>query len=183
MSLPPDILRKRLRNELVNARKALKAHTVEVVGDPSRFPVMVKVTLSDVPGPELVDGKVAHRTDHIFLMEISEDYPYQKPLVIWGTPIFHPNIMVPEDGGFVCTKLLDDWSFDSNLLLFIKGIEVLLSSPNPSAPYGTDSCTRAAELFNRQPYIPPGGALPEGPAKKKPLIALRSSPRIVQRKG
>ena len=183
MPLPRDILRKRVRNELDNARTALKDHTIEVVGDQSKFPVTVKVTLRGIPGPELVDGKVVHRTEHIFLMEISEDYPYQKPLVIWGTPIFHPNIMVPEDGGFVCTRLLDDWSFDSNLLLFIKGIEVLLSSPNPSGPYGTDSCTRAAELFNRQPYVPPGGALPDGPRSKKPLITLRPSPRIVDRKG
>ena len=183
MPLPPDLLKKRVRNELDNARKGLKEHSVEVVGDPARFPVMVKVTLRGVPGPELVDGKVVHRTEHIFLLEISEDYPYQKPLVIWGTPIFHPNIMVPDDGGFVCTRLLDDWSFDSNLLLFIKGIEVLLSSPNPSSPYGTDSCTRAAEIFNRQPYVPPGGSLASGPAAKKPLISLRQSPRIVERKG
>jgi ubiquitin-protein ligase len=101
-------------------------------------------------------------------MEISEDYPYQKPLVIWATPIFHPNIMVPEDGGFVCTKLLENWGFDSNLLLFIKGIEALLSNPNPTSPYGTESCTRAAELFNRQPYVPPGGAPP--PKRKLPRI-------------
>jgi hypothetical protein len=182
MPLPADLLRKRVRNELDNARSGLANHKIVVVGDFSKFPIMIKVGLKEVPGPDMVDGKVVHRLDHIFLMEISEDYPYKKPLVIWGTPIFHPNIMVPDDGGFVCTKLLDDWSFDSNLLLFIKGIEVLLSAPNPSSPYGTDSCTRAAELFNRQPYVPPGGALQKGPVAKKPFILLRSSPRIVQRK-
>jgi hypothetical protein len=182
MPLPADLLRKRVRNELDNARTGLADHRIEVLGDLSKFPIMIKVTLKGVPGPDMVEGKVVHRTDHIFLMEISEEYPYKKPLVIWGTPIFHPNIMVPDDGGFVCTKLLDDWNFDSNLLLFIKGIEVLLSYPNPTSPYGTDSCTRAAELFNREPYMPPGGALQKGPAAKKPLLSLRSSPRIVQRK-
>lgn len=183
MPLPQDILRKRVRNELENARKALKEHAIEVVGDPRHFPITVKVTLQGVPGPDVAEGKVVHRTAHIFLMEISEDYPYQKPLVIWGTPIFHPNIMLPEDGGFVCTRLLDDWSFDSNLLTFIKGIEVLLSSPNPSSPYGTDSCTRAAERFNREPYVPPGGPVNAGPVAKKPLISLRPHPKIVERKG
>jgi len=181
MPLPPDLLRKRVRNEIENARRALRGHTIELVGNPARFPITLKVTLGDVPGPDMVDGKVVHRMGHIFLMEVSEDYPYQKPLVIWGTPIFHPNIMLPDDGGFVCTKLLDDWTFDSNLLLFIKGIEVLLASPNPSSPYGTDSCTRAAELFNREPYIPPGGTLPtklEG--AKRPLLGRRT-PRIVKK--
>ena len=182
MPLPADLLRKRVRNELDNARSGLSDHKIEVVGDLTKFPITIKVTLKGVPGPDMVEGKVVHRYDHLFLMEISEDYPYKKPLVIWGTPIFHPNIMVPDDGGFVCTKLLDDWSFGSNLLLFIKGIEVLLSAPNPNSPYGTDSCTRAAELFNRQPYVPPGGALQKGPVAKKPIISLRSSPRIVQEK-
>jgi len=183
MPLPPDLLRKRVRNEIENARRDLREHKVEVMGDQKAFPLMVKVTIYGIPGPDIVDGKVVHRTEHIFLMEISEDYPYKKPLVIWGSPIFHPNIMLPEDGGFVCTKLLDDWSFDSNLLLFIKGIEVLVSSPNPSSPYGTDSCTRAAQIFNREPYIPPGGAImSNAPAKKRPLLLGKSKPKVITRK-
>ncbi|MCK4445336.1 MAG: hypothetical protein KAW09_12380, partial [Thermoplasmata archaeon] len=66
-----------------------------------------------------------------------------------------PNIMLPDDGGYVCTRLLDDWSFSSNLLMFIKGLETLLTSPNPGNPYGSDSCTRAAEFFNTHEYKPP----------------------------
>jgi ubiquitin-protein ligase len=64
------------------------------------------------------------------------------------TPIFHPNIMMPEDGGYVCTKLLEDWSFNSTMISFIKGVESLVTTPNPSSPFGTDSCTAAAEYFN-----------------------------------
>ena len=168
MPLPIDILRRRIRNEIELCRKRLVRHTVEIIGDQERFPVTLKVCLKAVPGPDMVDGSLVHRIDHVFVMEISEDYPYQKPLVIWATPIFHPNIMVPEDGGFVCTKLLENWGFDSNLLLFIKGIEALLSNPNPMSPYGTESCTRAAELFNRRPYVPPGGAPP--PKRALPRI-------------
>jgi ubiquitin-protein ligase len=58
--------------------------------------------------------------------------------------------MMPEDGGHLCTRLLEGWSFNSNLLTFIKGIEMLLVSPNGSSPFGTESCTRAAQYFNAQ---------------------------------
>ena len=63
--------------------------------------------------------------------------------------------MDPDDGGYVCTKLLKDWSFNSNLFSFIKGLELLLSNPNPDDPYENDSCTRAAEYFNKNNYVPP----------------------------
>lgn len=63
--------------------------------------------------------------------------------------------MAPDDGGYVCTRLLDSWNFSSNLFSFISGLETLLANPNPDNPYGTDSCTRAAQLFNSAPYSPP----------------------------
>jgi ubiquitin-protein ligase len=148
LPLPLEILRKRVKNEIRQCREQTP-HDVEIVGDPGKFPLMIKITMHNIPGPDLVHGVVRDRTEHIFVMEISEDYPYQKPLVIWATPIFHPNIMIPDDGGFVCTKLLDEWSFGSNLTVFVKGVEALVSNPNPGNPYGTDSCTRAAEYFNK----------------------------------
>jgi len=86
---------------------------------------------------------------------ISEDYPLERPIVKWQTPIFHPNIMPPEDGGYVCTKLLENWDFGSTLSVFIKGIESLLANPNPKNPFGCDSCTRAAAYFNRNRYDAP----------------------------
>lgn len=157
-------------NEIRNCKENLRGHNIELVGDIERFPITLKITIRGVPGPDLQDDEVVHRTEHIMVIEISEDYPYTKPLVIWGTPIFHPNIMLPDDGGFVCTKLLDDWTFASNLLSFITGVEALLSNPNPRSPYGTQSCTMAAERFNREPYVPPGGsARPE-----------RRAPRIIE---
>ena len=73
--------------------------------------------------------------------------------------IFHPNIQLPGDGGHVCTKLLDTWNFQSNLLAFIQGIESLLANPNPKSPWGTNSCTSAAQYFNKHLYDPPTGDL------------------------
>ena len=76
-------------------------------------------------------------------------------IVLWQSEIFHPNLMLPEDGGSVCTKLLADWDFSNNLMGFIKGIEALLANPNPQSPWGTDSCTMAAQHFNAEEYDPP----------------------------
>ncbi len=86
---------------------------------------------------------------------ITDEYPAEKPIVKWKTPIFHPNIMAPEDGGYVCTRLLENWDFNSTMLEFFKGIEWLLTNPNPKNPFGSDTCTRAAAYFNRMGYRPP----------------------------
>ncbi|UCD92665.1 MAG: hypothetical protein JSV43_01725 [Methanobacteriota archaeon] len=155
MPLPMDVLRDRVRNEIQMCQRQL--HHQIVVSDPDykEFPVEVSLTLTKTPGPILFDGNISHLFNHKLKMIITEDYPYEKPIVKWQTEIFHPNIMLPDDGGYVCTKLLDDWDFSSNLLMFIKGLESLLINPNPNNPYGSDSCTRAAEYFNTHGYKPP----------------------------
>ncbi len=155
MPLPPQILRSRIGNEFEMCQRELKHHLT--ISDPtlSSFPVMINVTLMRVPGPDWEDGKVVHRFIHRMAIIVGEDYPVEKPIVKWLTPIFHPNIMPPEDGGYVCTKLLENWDFSSTLVTFVKGIESLLGNPNPLNPFGNDTCTRAAEYFNRNRYIPP----------------------------
>jgi len=55
----------------------------------------------------------------------------------------------------VCTRLLENWDFNSTMLEFFKGIEWLLTNPNPKNPFGSDTCTRAAAYFNRMGYRPP----------------------------
>ncbi len=155
MALPPDVLRARIRNEVEMCHRELRHHVS--VSDPtlSSFPVVINVTLMRVPGPAWERGKVVHRFVHRMSVLITEDYPFEKPIVKWMTSIFHPNIMDPQDGGYVCTKLLEKWDFGSNLMTFIKGIESLLVNPNPKNPFGSDGCTRAAAYFNRNAYQPP----------------------------
>ncbi|OGS55573.1 MAG: hypothetical protein A3K60_07685 [Euryarchaeota archaeon RBG_19FT_COMBO_56_21] len=155
MPLPKDVLRLRIKNEVEMCQRELRHHIS--VSDPNltSFPIMVSVTLLRVPGPDWEEGKVVHRFVHRLAILISHDYPMEKPIVKWMTPIFHPNIMAPEDGGYVCTKLLENWDFSSNLMTFIKGIESLLTTPNPRNPFGNDTCTRAAAYFNRKRYNPP----------------------------
>jgi len=148
MGLPLDLLKTRLKNEMVVCSRYLR-HAIEMDEiSSSPFPVEIKVDMKEIPALELSEEGLRKREDHRFSIIINEEYPFEKPLVIWRTPIFHPNIMIPEDGGHVCIKLLDDWNLNSTVLSFIKGIEAMLMNPNPLSPFGTESCTRAAEYFN-----------------------------------
>jgi ubiquitin-protein ligase len=155
MGLPRVLVQKRVANEIGMCRRNL-THKIKVKDETlSTFPITIKVILRNVPGPVMRNDKLEYKYTHKIRLEITEEYPYQKPLVVWLTDIFHPNVMPPEEGGFVCTKLLDNWSFSSDLLSFIKGIETLLLTPNPENPYDTDTCTRAAKYFNEHGFKPP----------------------------
>jgi len=148
MPLPREILISRLRNELAICQRCLR-HPISMGEEAfDSFPIGIEISLVQIPGYEMVNGQEKKRYHHRFSMEITEEYPFKKPQVVWRTPIFHPNIMMPEDGGFLCNKLLDDWSFNSTLLMFVKGIEYLLLNPNSGSPFGTETCTAAAQYFN-----------------------------------
>lgn len=164
MPLPPGLVRKRVENEIALVRALPGAGVSDVkTGD---FPLQFTVRLKGVPGPVWKEGAVVDRLEHELLVAVTEGYPEQKPVVRWKTPIFHPNIMHPDDGGYVCTALLDQWNFRSTLATFLQAVEVLLASPNPDAPYDTDSCTRAAMWFRKHPYRPDAPTRP--PARDRP---------------
>ena len=146
-SLPKPILLARLRNEIEAARS--KTRHVVIVEDPDleSFPVTLTVTLRKTPGPVRKEGKVETALTHRLKLQITRDYPYQKPIVQWMSEIFHPNIMTYAEGGFVCTRFLDEWRIDSTVADFLKGLEMLLSNPNPRNPYATCICNEAALYF------------------------------------
>jgi ubiquitin-protein ligase len=167
MPLPRDVLVSRLKNELAICQRCLR-HPIVVEEEAfDEFPLGIELSLVQIPAYEIFNGQLRKRHHHRISLSISNDYPFHKPQVTWLTPIFHPNIMMPEDGGFLCNKLLEDWSFNSTLLMFIKGIEYLLMNPNPSSPFGTDTCTLAAEYFNRVGKVTP------------PVVSV-PSPRVVR---
>lgn len=155
VTLPLDLLRLRLKNEVETCRRELPHHLSLSDYTFSSFPVQIDVTFMRVPGPSWENGRIVHRYAHGMSVLVSEEYPAETPVVKWRTPIFHPNIMPPEDGGYVCTKLLENWDFNSTLYAFIRGVEWLLTNPNPRNPFGSDTCTRAAAYFNRVGYNPP----------------------------
>lgn len=144
MSLPKPVLLRRLSNEL---RKCSEYLGTDFDFDPSSvedFPVEIDMRIGNVVAYSAPDQVI---TEHGLSIIITEEYGERKPEVRWKTPIFHPNIMAPEGGGYVCIKLLNDWTFGTTLLSFIKGVESLLNDPNPRSPFGTESCMAAAEYF------------------------------------
>ncbi len=82
-----------------------------------------------------------------FTLITGEDFPYERPKVRWESPIFHPNIMSPSEGGLVCVMALDHWTFDSDLLSFVRSLIDLINNPNPHDPLRTPTCAKAAEWF------------------------------------
>jgi ubiquitin-protein ligase len=155
MALPKNILRKRLKNEIELCKVHFK-HEFEVE-DPEfeKFPTTIFVNLKNIPGPVLRGNNIIHSFEHRLRIEISEEYPYLKPTARFLTEVFHPNIVPAKRGGWVCIKLLDNWDFSSNLVTFLKGIEALLSNPNPKSPYQDKESIKAAFYFLKNPYLPP----------------------------
>ena len=153
--LPLKMLTKRLRTELKICNRD-PDHRIELA-DPTltKFPVEVRVTVNNCQAFVLKNDKLATCATHVFVLLITDQYPYERPKIRWQTPIFHPNIKMPEDGGQVCSKLVDNWNCRSNLAAFIKGIETLLTNPNPQNPLDTNSCTLSAEYFNKNQYTSP----------------------------
>lgn len=137
------VLLKRLGNELtmLNARFGLD---LPALPDDVVFPVILELTIAKVPALAAPENAA---TVHRIRLAISDEYPYERPRAVWLTPIFHPNIMDPADGGFVCVKMLSSWSFGSTLVSFVEGLEQLLRVPNPDSPLGTSSCLAAAAWY------------------------------------
>ena len=146
MGLPKHVLVKRINNELAQCSDYLKTEIAPIPGD-SEFPVEIAVTVRNLPAYALDGNDAVHISDHSFLLILSEDYGYRKPEIRWQTPIFHPNIMTPDDGGYVCLRTADVWDFGSTLLSFVKSVEQLVMSPNPKSPFGTESCMRASKFY------------------------------------
>jgi len=144
MGLVKPVLIKRINNEIggLNERLGMK---IPPVPEGAGFPIEISIVLKNAPA-RITKDKVG--SEHVFLIIVSEDYPYERPRAKWMSPIFHPNIMMPEDGGFVCVRMLDNWSFGSSLLSFVKGVEQLIADPNPKNPYGTESCIEAARWYD-----------------------------------
>ena len=143
MSYPKAVILKRLTSELRECSKYLDGDTVI---DPKlvEFPIVIEMLMRNILGYETKDKIIS---DHRFAITITRDYGERKPEVRWRTHIFHPNIMDPDDGGYVCIKLLNEWSYGTRLSSFIKSIEVLVSEPNYRSPFTTGSCIEAAEFF------------------------------------
>jgi ubiquitin-protein ligase len=155
VALPRDILRKRMKNEIRLVRDQT-SFIVEVEdAEFWSFPATIYVTFNNVQGPVLKGNEVHYNNTHKIKIEIPKEYPYQKPTARFLTDIFHPNIVPPKRGGWVCIKLLDNWDFSSNLMTFLLGLRRLLTHPNPESPYKDETTILAARYFLKCPIHPP----------------------------
>jgi len=146
MGLPKPILLRRINEELKQCSEYLRINIPPVPAD-SDFPLEITITMVNIPAYALDGEEVKHISDHSFLLILSEEYGYRRPEIRWQTPIFHPNIMMPEDGGYVCLRTADTWEFGSKLLSFVKSVEQLVMSPNPKKPFGTETCMKASKFY------------------------------------
>jgi ubiquitin-protein ligase len=147
MGLPKQVLVRRINNELGQCSEYLEADLPAIPED-ARFPLEIPIDLVNHPA-YVSEDRMSRK--HACRLIISEEYPFRKPEARWITPIFHPNIMMPEDGGYVCLRTLDDWSFGSSMLAFVKSLEHLIGDPRPKNPFGTESCLAASRFFSDNP--------------------------------
>ncbi len=143
MSYPKEIVIRRLVNELKECSDFLGGD-IELDPNTVTLPLVIDMRVTDVLAYAAKDKVVS---EHEFSVKITEDYGQCKPEVRWKSEIFHPNIMSPKDGGLVCLKMLNEWTYGTRLASFLNGIMTLLVEPNASSPFGTDSCKEAAEFF------------------------------------
>jgi len=87
MTLPLEILYIRLRNELEACQQYLPDAFDLSERSLTTFPLKVEVSLDRTPGPVMENGKVTYRYNHRLELIIGREYPFEKPLVIWKTPI------------------------------------------------------------------------------------------------
>ncbi|MCL2712088.1 MAG: ubiquitin-conjugating enzyme E2 [Methanomassiliicoccaceae archaeon] len=146
MSLPRSVLLKRLTNEMQRCAGYIGSD-IRFDPDEVTFPIEITVRMTNVPAYAKVNGELVLVKDHRYKVIIDKEYPFEKPRAKWETPIFHPNIMPPEDGGYVCIRPLDEWSFGSTLLSFIKAVEYLVGNPNALNPFGTDMCMESSRFY------------------------------------
>lgn len=142
MSYPKEVVLRRIRNEIRDCSQYL-GKEIEI-DDDADLPLELDMRISNV----LAYGSIGHViSEHELTVIITEEYGQRKPEVRWRSHIFHPNIMDPDDGGLVCMRMLEDWSYGTRLVTFLSSIVALLSNPNPKSPFGTDSCMAAARFF------------------------------------
>ena len=71
------------------------------------------------------------------------DYPTHGPEGIFITPMFHPNVRVPDQ--HICINLLNNWEPNRTIEEVIVGILDIMINPHVEGAYGNEACTLLGE--------------------------------------
>ena len=143
MGMARPLLLKRVTNDL-RALSEMPGISIPDLGEDFDLPAAISVRVTGVRGYSAPGEEIS---EHSFDLYLGEDFPYERPRVIWRTRIFHPNIMPPSEGGAVCIAGRDRWDFYSSLSGFIGAVTDLIKNPNPHNPLVSETCSAAAEWF------------------------------------
>jgi len=86
---------------------------------PERYQLML-----DSPGLALIDGSLVKRRVHRCEVYLHRDYPRRPPVVVWTTPVFHPNLLSPERNGGVC---IGTWSASESLPDLVRRLKDMIA--------------------------------------------------------
>ncbi|KAA8904570.1 ubiquitin-conjugating enzyme/RWD-like protein [Sphaerosporella brunnea] len=132
-----DSVNKRLQTELM---QLMMSSTPGI----SAFPQEGNLTrwTGTINGPE---GTPYEGLTFKLSLEFPSNYPMSPPLVMFTTPMFHPNV---DMAGRICLDILKDkWSAVYNVQSILLSLQSLLGEPNNLSPLNG----QAAELWDSDP--------------------------------
>jgi len=96
------------------------------------------------PGVSVREKVLARRETHRCDVYLHRDYPRRPPVVVWATPVFHPNLLGPDRNGGVC---IGSWSASEGLGDLVERLIGLVSwrSVNPDDPLDRDAAAWVKE--------------------------------------
>ena len=151
--LPSALFQMRLEREINDCKTQVEDNIfISCKNNFQNPPITIEINITNLKAPKELystkNNKFKYTSSHRFQISIDREYPYKPPEVKWLTPILHPNIAHPREGGKVCIKTLGHWNPETNILQLINSIVNLLTHPNPKCPLDLPSCTFASKLYN-----------------------------------
>lgn len=139
---------RRLAADLTQMRELAEAGVVSFrsEGDP---PDVYHILLAAPGLGRDAAGAVVVRRIHRFTAYLHLEYPRRPPVVVWATPIVHPNILPPERNGGVC---IGAWSAGESLADLIRRIVDLVTYRSFNVDDALDTAT--AEWLRALPAEP-----------------------------
>lgn len=143
--LPEDIWRGRIENELKSIKEA--GYLFEIHEEEGCY--RIEFDLEDTPAPIEHEDSIALAFEHKFSISVPRSYPYRPPSIRWESPIYHPNIEPPSEGGKVGLRYLNKWDFSKSLGDVVERVKDILLSPDEESVLESEVCRRALKSYEK----------------------------------